>query len=141
VPPTFFKNLCNLFRAQIFLTDRMIKGTGIDIVGVERFKKIEHDKNFIKEILTVQEISLLQDDNNCAAQVATMFALKEAVMKSLGLGLTYGSYWHDIEVSDQGQIELTGVLKEEAEKMQVSKIHSSYSNSKNYITAFVLLED
>lgn len=141
MPPTFFNNLCNLFKTQIFLIHRMIKGIGIDIVGVEKFKQIENDKNFIKEILTTQEISLLRDCNNSAAYIAKMFALKEAVMKSLGWGLTYGSYWHDIEVSDEGQIKLTGALKEQTEKMQVSKIHSSYSYSKNYVTAFVLLED
>ncbi|MBI5477026.1 MAG: holo-ACP synthase [Ignavibacteriales bacterium] len=119
----------------------MIKGTGIDIVGIEKFKHAENDKNFLGEILTGQEISLIRDSNNSAAYIAKIFALKEAVMKSLGWGLTYGSYWHDIEVLDDGQIKLTGVLKVQAEKMHVSKIHSSYSNSKNFITAFVLLED
>ncbi|MBI5020871.1 MAG: holo-ACP synthase [Ignavibacteriales bacterium] len=119
----------------------MIKSIGIDIVGIEKFKHVENDKNFLGEILTGQEISLIRDSKNSTAYIAKIFALKEAVMKSLGWGLTYGSYWHDIEVLDDGQIKLTGILKVQAEKMQVSKIHSSYSNSKKYITAFVLLED
>ncbi|MBA4313597.1 MAG: holo-[acyl-carrier-protein] synthase [Chlorobiaceae bacterium] len=118
----------------------MIKGIGIDIVGLERFKEIERDKNFINEILTPREISTFRSNERNGSQIALKFALKEALMKSLGWGLTYGSYWHDIEVSDDGQINLTNVLKVQAEKIKVTKIHSSYSYSKNYLTAFVLLE-
>lgn len=121
-------------------TNKMIKGIGIDIVGLERFKEIERDKNFINEILTPREISTFRSNERNGSQIALKFALKEALMKSLGWGLTYGSYWHDIEVSDDGQINLTNVLKVQAEKIKVTKIHSSYSYSKNYLTAFVLLE-
>jgi holo-[acyl-carrier protein] synthase len=118
----------------------MLKGTGIDIVEMEKFTKIKNDNDFIRQILTFDEISNLTSKNMCEGQVAIIFAIKEAVLKALGWGLTFGSYWHDIEVSDEGQIKLTGVLKEQAEKMQVSRIHSSHSFSKNYVTAFVLLE-
>jgi len=118
----------------------MINGTGIDIVGIDRFRKIKSNQDFIRQILTPKEISILPDDDRCVARIATTFALKEAVMKAFGWGLTYGSFWHDIEISDNFKINLTGNLKEQAEKIQVSNIHSSYSYSKNYVTAFVLFE-
>ena len=119
----------------------MIKGIGVDIVGIESFRKIKSDQDFIEQILTPKEISTLHGDARNAVQIATAFALKEAVMKALGWGLTYGSFWHDIKVTENGQINLTGNLREQATKIRVSKIHSSYSHSKKFITAFVILED
>ncbi len=118
----------------------MIKGTGIDIVEMEKFTKIKNDNDFIKQILTSNEISNLANRNKCEVQIATIFAIKEAVLKALGWGITFGSYWHEINVAEDLQVSLTGNLKKRADEIQVSKIHSSYSYSKNYLTAFVLLE-
>ena len=118
----------------------MIKGTGIDIVEMEKFTKIKNDNDFIKQILTFDEISNLTSKNMCEVQIATVFAIKEAVLKALGWGLTFGTYWQEINVADDFQVSLTGNLKKRADEIKVSKIHSSYSYSKNYLTAFVLLE-
>jgi phosphopantetheine--protein transferase-like protein len=118
----------------------MIKGTGTDIVDIESFTKIKNDGDFINQILTLDEISDLTSENLCENYIATIFAIKEAVLKAFGWGLMFGSYWHDINVGKDLQVSLTGKLKIRADEIQVSKIHSSYSPSKKYITAFVLLE-
>lgn len=115
----------------------MIIGSGVDIVSSERFAKVSDDDDFISQILTEREKSYVGKNRD---RLALSFALKEAVFKSLGCGLSYGSYWRDVEISAGGEVTLLNQLRDEAGKIGVSRIHSSYSCSKQYITAFVLLE-
>lgn len=118
----------------------MIKGIGIDLVGIAKFRALKDEDDFTKQIFTQREISVIPHTNQRFVYLATIFALKEAVMKALGWGLTNGSYWHDIEMVEKEQINLSGTLYQRAKKMQVVNIYSTFSRSKNYITAFVLLE-
>jgi len=117
----------------------IIKGIGIDVVGISRFTGLKDENDFVKQIFTQREISVIPGHRRFV-HLATVFALKEAVMKAFGWGLTNGSYWHDIELIENEQISLLGTLDRYAKKMRVANIYSTYSRSKNYVTAFVLLE-
>ncbi|MDI6766180.1 MAG: holo-ACP synthase [Bacteroidota bacterium] len=118
----------------------MIKGIGVDIVGIKRFKEIKNNSDFIEQILTQQEISEIPKDEHIEVHLAAIFAFKEALMKAFGCGLNRGSYWHDVVVAQDWIIHLTGFFKKLADEKSISKIHSSSSKTKNYITALVLLE-
>ena len=118
----------------------MIKGIGVDIVGISRFKEIKNDSDFIEQILTRQEISEIYRNRQSEVHIAVIFAFKEAVMKAFGCGLNQGSYWHDVVVARNWIIHLSGFFKKLADEKSVLRIHSSYSKTKNYITALVLLE-
>lgn len=118
----------------------MIKGIGIDIVSRSRFDVRRTDQEFISQILQPEEISENTFSNNKDSHIETRFALKEATMKALGCGLSQGSYWHDIEVTQDWDIQLSGYFKNLADKKLISQIHSSYSVSKNYVVALVVLE-
>ena len=117
----------------------MIKGIGIDIVGTDNFRKTGNDDDFISQILTVSEIAEFSRRQS-GADIAGLFAIKESVLKALGCGLSRGFYWHDIEIDEEYSIQLTGRLRELADKLTISKIHCSHSHSENYTAALVLLE-
>ncbi len=118
----------------------MVKGIGVDIVNLDRFKNINNDQDFVNQILSENEISVVLIRNPKYVQVAKAFALKEATMKALGTGLHYGSYWHNIEISEFWEIKLSGYLKEISDKMKITKINNSFAQTKNYVTAVVILE-
>ena len=119
----------------------MIKGIGIDIVGISDFRKSGNNPYFIGQILTPPEISGLPADGRKEVYTATLFALKEAVLKALGCGLSRGFYWQEINIEANSRVRLTGRLLETADKMEIGKIHCSHSHSENFIAAFVLLEN
>ncbi|MDP2209807.1 MAG: holo-ACP synthase [Bacteroidota bacterium] len=118
----------------------MVKGIGVDIVNLDRFENINNDRDFVNQILSDYEISVVLTRNPISVQVAKAFALKEATMKSLGTGLHYGSYWHNIEISELWEIKLSGFLKEVSDKMQITKINNSFAQTKNYVAAVVIIE-
>lgn len=118
----------------------MIKGIGVDIVDLNRFKNINNDQGFINQIICECEVSAILARNPKYVQVAKAFALKEATMKALGTGLYYGSYWHNIEISESWEIKLSGYLKNISDEMKVNKISSSIAQTKNYVVALVILE-
>ncbi len=77
----------------------MIIGTGIDIVEIDRFKKIENLKGIAKKILHTNE---LEEFNNEAKDqskfLAKKFAFKEAFVKALGTGFREPNYLDRIEI-------------------------------------------
>jgi holo-[acyl-carrier protein] synthase len=118
----------------------MIKGIGIDIVEVKRFEGIKNNTEFIDQILTKPEKIIFSRCRSAAVHLAKVFAIKEAVMKSLGIGLHFGTFWHDVEVSERWEIAINCNLKLFAAKLKYSKVYSSFSQSKNYVTALILME-
>lgn len=118
----------------------MVKGIGVDIVNLDRFENINNEQDFVNQILSDYEISVVMAHNPKYVQVAKAFALKEATMKALGTGLHYGSYWHNIEISEFWEIKLSGYLKKISDKMKINKINNSFAQTKNYVTAVVILE-
>jgi holo-[acyl-carrier protein] synthase len=118
----------------------MVKGIGVDIVSLGRFENINNDRDFINQILNDYEISVALARTSQFVQFAKAFALKEAIMKALGTGLHYGSYWHNIEISELWEIKLSGYLKKISDEMKINKINNSFAQTKNYVIAVVILE-
>ncbi len=63
----------------------MIEGVGVDVVHVERFKRIldRWGDRFLKKVFSGRELELAEG----VESLAVRFAAKEAFLKSLGLGL------------------------------------------------------
>lgn len=61
-----------------------ILGIGIDIVNINRFKKLELNKNspFLNKIFTKAELDYCFSKKNIASNLATKYAGKEAVIKA-----------------------------------------------------------
>ena len=81
----------------------MIFGTGIDIVEVERIRKIckRWRKRFLNRVLREEEIKYCLSQNDPAQCIAARFAGKEAVSKAFGTGIGAQLGWHDIEIVHQ----------------------------------------
>lgn len=64
-------------------------GAGIDIVELERVKKISDKRNgqFLKKILHPKELQEIEQTTNSIAFLAKRFAVKEAAAKALGTGI------------------------------------------------------
>jgi holo-[acyl-carrier-protein] synthase len=117
----------------------MIEGIGIDVVALTRVQTIPDTIDFLKCILTDAEIEEIKHHRD-AHQPWIKFAVKEAVFKAFGCGLTLGSLWHEIDVQNFDMVELRGKMNELALQRSIRRIRYSYATSKHYIVAVVLLE-
>ncbi len=124
----------------------MIIGTGVDIVEIERFRKvIERLKDrFLLRVFTEGERKFCDGHRYPAPHFAVRFAAKEAVFKALGTGWAKGVTWLDVEVMRQRQDPPTIVLSGEAlrlsEEKGVRHIHLSLSHTEDSAIATVILE-
>lgn len=105
-------------------------GVGVDVVDVARFAlALERRPRIVERLFTEGE---RRDGKGRAERLAARFAAKEAVMKSLGVGL--GSVpWRSIEVakepSGRPRIVLSGAAAELAERRGVGEILVSLTHS------------
>ena len=81
----------------------MIFGTGLDIIEIERIKNSieKYSPKFEQRIFTSREISYCQTKGNPAKHFAARFAVKEAVSKCLGTGITGLLGFKDMEVINE----------------------------------------
>ncbi len=125
----------------------MIIGTGVDIVEIDRFRKvIERLKDrFILRVFTGGERKFCEGHRDSAPHFAVRFAAKEAVFKALGTGWAKGVTWLDVEVTRQRQdpprIVLSGEALRLSEEKGVHAIHLSLSHTEQSAIATVILED
>jgi holo-[acyl-carrier protein] synthase len=124
----------------------MIIGTGVDIVEIERLRKIidRLKDRFIVRVFTAGEQKYCRNHRNPLPHFAARFAAKEAVFKALGTGWAKGVTWLDVDVRREGQDAPTIVLHGEAQRLSASKgvhkVHLSLSHSEQWAVAMVILE-
>ena len=103
----------------------MIKGTGIDIVEIDRFKKaVERNSNLIERIFTDKEIKYCKERNKPHLHFAVRFAAKEAVAKSMGIGMR-NIKWKDIEIIRMTSGKPTIMLHNRAKGIAKKKFYIS----------------
>jgi phosphopantetheine--protein transferase-like protein len=66
-----------------------MKGIGIDIESVGRFKNIRYFDRFLSFVFTKSELLVIQDEPDKVQYVASRFVVKEAVIKALPEKVTY----------------------------------------------------
>ncbi|TSA21275.1 holo-[acyl-carrier-protein] synthase [bacterium] len=118
----------------------MITGVGTDIVEIDRFRNLEQKAEFLEQVFTHTEIHSAPNGSSQDTFYATLFAVKEAILKALGCGLQQGSVWRDIQISHDWSPHLSGFLGRLAEEKSVSKIHVSHAHAGKSAVAFVLIE-
>jgi holo-[acyl-carrier protein] synthase len=126
---------------RFYSIHKVIKGIGIDLIDVERFKGVKDKKEFLKQILAKKELHWISKERRKNFLYATIFAAKEAIFKALGCGLHLGAFWRDIELTKRCEVQLKGCIKKRAQDKSVSKVYVAQSISKKFITAFVVLEE
>lgn len=76
----------------------MIVGVGTDLVDLGRFRTVlERRPELVDRLFTASEIAYARLRTDPTERFAVRFATKEAVLKSMGVGLG-STDWHDIEV-------------------------------------------
>lgn len=120
----------------------MIIGIGCDIVDINRIEKIiSRDGLKAKELFLHSKEIDLKDIKTISGR----FAIKEAFLKALSIGLSRGiSRLKEIEVyndiSGKPVIKTHGYIKSLLKEMNISHIHLSISHEREYAIAFVIIE-
>lgn len=122
----------------------MIVGIGADLIEVERIADAlaHRGDRFVARFCTDAE-RLVTPALAPARYYAIVFAIKEAVLKALGTGITRWVTWHDINVSIgkiEITVELTGGAKRRLSKLGGGEIRCFTSGSRLYVQAFVIIE-
>ena len=124
----------------------MIVGTGVDIVDIERFRKIvgRQKGRFIERVFTPAERKFCDRYRDPIPHFSARFAAKEALFKALGTGWAKGVTWLDAEVKRENSEPPVLVLHGEAEKRSIRlgacRVHLSISHSEQWAVAMVILE-
>jgi len=99
-------------------------GVGIDIVKIERLKKLQHDSHFLNRIFFPEEIEMFDSSANRLASLAARWAVKEAVAKALGCGFGPKLSFKDITIyyNDAGgpEVRLSPKAKEIHENPEIA---------------------
>jgi len=124
----------------------MIFGTGLDIIEVDRIKNSikKYSPKFEQRVFTSSEISYCKSQGDPAKHFAARFAVKEAVSKCLGKGITGALGFQDMEITnkDTGQpvLKMIGKGKELFQKLKLKSIHISISHDRTYAIAHAIAE-
>ncbi len=123
----------------------MITGIGIDLVEVERIRRmlVDHGGRFKARTFTPGEIAYCDPCADPAMHYAARFAAKEAAAKALGTGLwsEAGVNWTDIEVlrAQEGRPSLQ--FHANAARLTTGlRSHLSITHTKDHAMAQVILE-
>ncbi|HMK16846.1 MAG TPA: holo-ACP synthase [Chitinophagaceae bacterium] len=123
----------------------MIIGIGCDVVDHNITKLIgwETDSELLERFLSQSELEQFQI-NKTIKFLASRYAVKEAVLKSLGTGMQDGISLKDIEVlqSEEGKpgIKLNGEVKRISDELGIKSWYVTITHTKSYSLAFVIAE-
>ncbi|MEI6845987.1 MAG: 4'-phosphopantetheinyl transferase superfamily protein [Candidatus Firestonebacteria bacterium] len=129
----------------LFLFEMKLKGLGVDIFEKKRMKAALAKTSaglFLKKVFLQGEIRAYSGERGGYIKYSVMFALKEAVLKALGMGWNAYANFCDIRVEFEGKtanIHLSGKTAKLAKKKGVKKIISDYSVSPRHVVAVAAL--
>lgn len=123
--------------------NRMIYGTGIDIVEIGRVEKAMKNPHFLTRFFSPDEIRFFEEKNFAPASVAANFACKEAFSKAIGTGIRNFAL-NEVEIlrDELGKphISLSGDAKKLTDSLGITGLFVSISHSKRYAVANVISE-
>lgn len=116
-------------------------GLGIDAVSVSRFRAaLERTPTLRTRVFTPEELDSLASRQDLAPSLAARFAVREATMKALGVGL--GAFdLQDVSIRSRAtgapQLVVTGRAAELARQQGVNSWHVSLSHTHDMAVAVV----
>ncbi len=123
----------------------MIRGTGIDIVEIERIGRVwaRYGDKFIERLLTPPERHIWRQRGARLESLAGYWVAKEAVAKALGTGFS-GFGFADVCVLHNAQGQPQIVLQDRAlavaRQQGISRFWISISHSRAYVVAMAIGE-
>lgn len=119
-------------------------GIGVDVVEIERFRRsLERTPSMRERLFTPTELAYVAPKADPVPSLAVRFAAREAVMKSLGLGLgAFGFHevWIERSASGMPSLAVTGRAAELADAAGVRRWHVSLTHSDLVAVAYVVAE-
>ena len=119
-------------------------GVGVDVVEIERFRlALERTPSIRARLFTPVELEYVAPKADPVPSLAARFAAREAIMKSLGLGLgAFGFHdaWVEVEPSGQPRLVVTARARELAVDRGVVRWHVSLSHDGPVAVAVVVAE-
>lgn len=118
-----------------------MRGIGIDAVDIARFRELLVRRPTMRtRLFTSDELASLASQSDDAASLAARFAVREATMKALGVGL--GAFdFHDVSVatleSGAPQLVVTGRALTLAQSQGVDSWHVSITHTDTVAMAVV----
>ncbi|MCK4385327.1 MAG: holo-ACP synthase [candidate division Zixibacteria bacterium] len=122
----------------------MVDSLGIDIVEVKRVKKLmeKWGDRFLHRVFTPWEIAYCKSKSFPEQSFAARFAAKEAILKTIGTGLSGGIRWTSMEiVNDKNGRPGVKLGKRIKDKIKNKRILISMSHTKEYAVAQAILVD
>jgi len=126
--------------------DDMIESVGIDLVEVKRIEEIlkKWGEKFTGKVFSEGEIAYCGKKVYPSIHYAARFAVKEAFLKCLGVGIGGGIALKDIEVSNNNdgrpELHLHGNAKHILNDRGITGTYVSISHTDHYATAIVVFE-
>jgi holo-[acyl-carrier protein] synthase len=120
----------------------MIDSVGIDIIEVHRIRKAidRWGDSFLQRVFTPWEINYCNNKQFPEQSFAARFAVKEAVLKAVGTGLSNGIKWTSVEVVNTALGQPTVRLGETVQKIiGKKKIIISMSHTRENALASAIL--
>lgn len=122
----------------------MIIGIGIDAVDIGRFRAaLDRTPSMRSRLFVHEELSYVEPHADPVPSLAVRFAAREAVMKSMGVGL--GAFdFHDVWVSraESGEpsLRVEGRARRLADERSIDRWHVSLTHSDSMAVAYVIAE-
>ena len=119
-------------------------GIGVDLVDIGRFRRsLERTPSMRTRLFTEVELAYVAPQADPVPSLAARFAAREAVMKSLGVGLgAFGFHevWVERAESGKPSLAITGRAAELAAAAGVVAWHLSLTHSDLMAAAYVIAE-
>lgn len=117
-------------------------GIGIDMVDLAELEHSLTSPAFKRQVFTEAEITYCDAKRNPLLSYAGKFAVKEAVMKTLGAGIYHGVWFAQIEILNDEMGKpypvLYRVALERAQAAHITGWHISITHTKHTAAAVVL---
>lgn len=119
-----------------------MRGTGIDAVDIERFRRsLERTPSMRTRLFTPEELESLGNASDPVPSLAARFAVREATMKAMGVGL--GAFgFHDVSVvrmeSGAPHLRVQGKALELADSLGITDWHVSITHTATVAMAVVI---
>ena len=128
----------------------MIVGVGIDLINIERIKKVleRFGSRFENRVFSLEEINRSRKKYDKASSYAKRWAAKEACSKALGIGLRMGISWKEMHItnlkSGKPTLKIEGTALDILQKITPEgyepRIHVSLTDDYPWAKALVMIE-
>ncbi len=124
----------------------MIAGIGVDLVKISRIQAVAErwGDAFLNRIFTPTEQKYSLRHRFPHRHLAARFAVKEAVLKALGIGVRFGVKWNEIETVNHPnggpQVVMHGKVRKLADEKGVLDVYATITHDDDYAIAQVVLQ-